>query len=34
MDFEISEELKLMRETARDFVKRGLLPLEKDFLDS
>jgi len=34
MDFEISEELKLIRETARDFVKRGLLPLERDLLDS
>lgn len=34
MDFEISEEDKLIREAARDFVKRGLLPLERDFLDS
>ena len=34
MDFEISEELKLTREAARDFVKRGLLPLERDLLDS
>jgi len=34
MDFEISEELKLIRETARDFVRRGLLPLERDLLDS
>jgi len=34
MDFEISEELKLIRETAMDFVKRGLLPLERDLLDS
>jgi acyl-CoA dehydrogenase len=32
MDFEISEELILIRETARDFVKRGLLPLEGDLL--
>src|SRR3972149_10905970 len=34
MDFEISEELKLIRETTMDFVKRGLLPLERDLLDS
>jgi acyl-CoA dehydrogenase len=34
MDFEISEELKLICETARDFVKRGLFPLERDLLDS
>ncbi len=34
MDFEISEELKLVRETTIDFVKRGLLPLERDLLDS
>ncbi len=34
MDFEISEELKLIRETTIDFVKRGLLPLERDLLDS
>jgi hypothetical protein len=34
MDFEISEELKLIREATMDFVKRGLLPLERDLLDS
>jgi len=34
MDFEISEELKLIRETTMDFVKRGLLPLERELLDS
>ncbi len=34
MDFEISEEFKLICETARDFVKRGLLPLERELLDS
>ncbi len=32
MDFEISEEEKLTRETARNFVKRMLLPLENDLL--
>jgi acyl-CoA dehydrogenase len=32
MDFEISEDLKLIQETAKDFVKRELLPLERDLL--
>lgn len=32
MDFEIPEDLKLIQETARDFVKRELLPLERDLL--
>jgi acyl-CoA dehydrogenase len=34
MDFELNEELKLIRDTAKDFVKRGLIPLERDLLDS
>ncbi len=34
MDFEIPEELRLIRETAKDFVKRRLIPLERDLLDS
>lgn len=32
MDFEIPEDLKLIQETAKDFVKRELLPLERDLL--
>lgn len=34
MDFEIPEEFRLIRETAKDFVKRRLIPLERDLLDS
>lgn len=32
MDFEIPEDLKMIQKTTRDFVKRELLPLERDLL--
>ncbi len=32
MDFKIPEDLKLIQETAKDFVKRELLPLERELL--
>ena len=34
MDFEIPEDIKLIQETAKDFVKRELLPLERELLGS
>ena len=33
MDFAISEEYMMLKESMREFVKRELLPLEKDFLE-
>ena len=33
MDFAISEEFMMLKESMREFVKRELLPLEKDFLE-
>lgn len=33
MDFSISEENMMLKEAMREFVKRELVPLEKDFLD-
>lgn len=34
MDFEIPEEFRLIRETTKDFVKKKLIPLERELIDS